>query len=205
MSRLIFFCGHAGSGKTTLAKRLIGPLMQRTGESFCLLDKDTLYGAYSASVMGVLTGDPNDRDSPLYLEHLRDPEYRGLLDTARENLALGVNVIVVGPLSREVMEHKLTDPLWLKAPAGTQVKVVWVTLDEEVARQRIAARGNPNDAYKLAHWSEYRKRRFEPTAADYPELMLVDNCGPAGLADAALLDALLAPVRAAEIIKGMEG
>jgi predicted kinase len=201
MSRLIFFCGHAGAGKTTLAKRLIGPLMQRTGESFCLLDKDTLYGAYSASVMGVLAGDPNDRDSPLYLQHLRGPEYRGLLDTARENLALGVNVIVVGPLSREVKEHKLTDPQWLKVPAGTQVKVVWVTLDEELARQRIAARGNPNDAYKLAHWNEYRKRRFEPSAADYPELTLIDNRGPAGQTDQALLKALLLPDSAVNAAK----
>lgn len=42
MTHLVFFCGHAGTGKTTLAKRLIGPLMQATGEPFCLLDKDTL-------------------------------------------------------------------------------------------------------------------------------------------------------------------
>jgi ribose 1,5-bisphosphokinase PhnN len=112
-----------------------------------------------------------------------------------------VNVIVVGPLSREVKEHKLTDPQWLKAPAGTQVKVVWVTLDEEVARQRIAARGNPNDAYKLAHWSEYRKRRFEPAAADYPELTLIDNCGPAGQTDEDLLKALLLPDSAVNAAK----
>ena len=51
MPRLIFFCGHAGTGKTTLAHRLTGPLMQTTGEPFCLLDKDTLYGRYSAAAM----------------------------------------------------------------------------------------------------------------------------------------------------------
>ena len=94
MPRLIFFCGHAGTGKTTLARRTIATLMQQahlrcSGESFCLLDKDTLYGQYSSAVMGVLTGDPNDRDSPPYLQHLRQPEYDGLLATARENLALG--------------------------------------------------------------------------------------------------------------------
>ena len=100
MPRLIFFCGHAGTGKTTLARRTIAALMaeahvQCTGESFCLLDKDTLYGDYSSAVMGVLTGDPNDRDSPPYLQHLRNPEYHGLKKTARENLGLGVSTIVV--------------------------------------------------------------------------------------------------------------
>ena len=95
MTHLVFFCGHAGTGKTTLAKRLFAPLMRASGEPFCLLDKDTLYGRYSAAAVGALTGDPNDRDSPLFLQHLRDPEYGSLIDTARENLGLGVSVVVV--------------------------------------------------------------------------------------------------------------
>ena len=73
MTHLVFFCGHAGTGKTTLAKKLIGPLMQASSSPFCLLDKDTLFGGYSAAAMSMLTGDPNDRDSPLFLQHLRDP------------------------------------------------------------------------------------------------------------------------------------
>ena len=48
MARLIFFCGHAGTGKTTIARRSLGRLHSLTGENFCLLDKDTLYGGYSA-------------------------------------------------------------------------------------------------------------------------------------------------------------
>lgn len=175
MPRLIFFCGHAGTGKTTLAKRAMLALRQRTGESFCLLDKDTLYGDYSSAVMGVLTGDANDRDSPLYLKHLRDPEYAGLLNTARENLALGTNCLVVGPLSREVRAHLLADRDWLQVSSDVQVHAVWVHLQEDEARRRITARGNPNDAWKLAHWSDYRTRLFMPEARDYPELRLYDN------------------------------
>ena len=94
--------GCDGTGKTTLARRLLGPLMSATGSAFCLLDKDTLYGGYSAAAMGMLTGAPNDRDSPLFLQHLRDPEYRGLIYTARDNLELGVSALVVAPLSREL-------------------------------------------------------------------------------------------------------
>jgi predicted kinase len=190
MPRLIFFCGHAGTGKTTIAHRLIGPLMTATGEPFCLLDKDTLYGRYSAAAMAALTGDSNDRDSPLYLRHLRDPEYHGLLDTARENLALGISVIVVGPLSREVREHQLGDPAWLGVPPGTIVKTVWVYLTEEEAHARIVRRGNPNDAYKLAHWDAYRTRRFMPAADAYPELVFFDNSAPDEADFARLLDTL---------------
>ncbi|HOB66687.1 AAA family ATPase [Ottowia sp.] len=180
MPRLIFFCGHAGTGKTTLAKRALPLLHRASGQSFCLLDKDTLYGDYSSAVMGVLTGDPNDRDSPPYLQHLRDPEYAGLLKTARENLALGVNCIVVGPLSREVRAHRLTDRAWLGVGDDVAVHVVWVHLSEAEARRRIAARGNPNDAWKLAHWDDYRTRLFMPRAEDYPELRMVDNSGEPG-------------------------
>ncbi len=191
MPRLIFFCGHAGTGKTTLAKQLIGPLMTRTGESFCLLDKDTLYGGYSAAVMAALTGDPNDRDSTTYLQHLRDPEYAGLMATARENLALGVNVIVVGPLSREIKAHRLTDTDWLAMGGDVAVRIVWVHLPEAEARRRITARGNPNDAWKLAHWDDYRTRLFQPEPAAYPELIMFDNTAAAPDQVARLMSELL--------------
>ncbi|MDO5289458.1 MAG: ATP-binding protein [Pseudomonadota bacterium] len=190
MPRLIFFCGHAGTGKTTLAKRALPLLHQRTGQSFCLLDKDTLYGNYSSAVMGVLTGDPNDRDSPPYLQHLRNPEYAGLLDTARENLALGVNCIVVGPLSREIKARQLSDRAWLRVGDEVRVHIVWVHLAEDEARRRITARGNPNDAWKLAHWDQYRTRLFKPAPAQYPELLMFDNTAAGAPAFEALLDAL---------------
>ena len=179
MTRLVFLCGHAGTGKTSLAKRLFGPLARESGEPFCLLDKDTLYGRYSAAAMGALTQDPNDRDSPLFLQHLRDPEYQGLIDTARENLELGVSVLVVGPLSREVRDRKLFDRAWLNVGPQVAITVVWIDTSEETAHARIIARAHPIDAYKLAHWDEYRKRRFMPSGAQLDGLILFDNTAPA--------------------------
>jgi len=101
--------------------------------------------------MGVLTGNADDRDSPPFPRHLSEPEYAGLLNTAHANLALGVNCIVVGPLSCEVRSHRLADRAWLCVGDGVRVQAVWVHLQEDEARRRIAARGNPNDAWKLAH------------------------------------------------------
>lgn len=191
MTHLVFFCGHAGTGKTTLAKKLLGPLMQATASPLCLLDKDTLYGGYSAAALGLVTGDPNDRDSPLFLQHLRDPEYRGLIDTARDNLELGVGALVVGPLSREIRERQLFDRAWLGIDTlGEEIalRVVWVYTDEPTARERIVARGHPDDAYKLAHWDEYRQRRFVPDGDITEGLLMFDNTAPI----AADYDALLA-------------
>ena len=191
MPRLIFFTGHAGTGKTTLSRRAVPMLHERTGESFFLLDKDTVYGAYSARVMRLLTGDPDDRDSPTFLQNLREPEYGGLLEIARENLALGVNVIVCAPFSVEVREHRLLDRGFLGVADDTRIAAVWVTLNEATARARIVARNHPRDRYKLAHWDEYRVRRVEPTAAQYPELLLFDNSSYDAAAFAKVIDALV--------------
>jgi predicted kinase len=190
MTHLIFFCGHAGTGKTTLAKRLVPRLMRATGEPFCMLDKDTLYGAYSAAAMGALTGDPNDRDSPFFLQHLRDPEYRSLIDTARENLELGVSAAVVAPLSREVRDGRIFERAWLGIGDEVTLRVVWVHVDENVARERIVARGDPNDAYKLAHWDEYKTRRFVPGGDSCRGLLAFDNSAPSDEAYEELLKRL---------------
>ncbi len=178
MKHLSFICGHAGSGKTTLAKSLFAPLMHASSQPFCLLDKDTLYSAYSAAAIGALTGDPQDRDSPLFLEHLRDPEYRSLIDTAAENLALGVSVVVVAPLSREVRAGRLFDRAWLGTRDDVTIRVVFVHVREDVARERIVARGDPNDAYKLAHWDEYRQRLVMPDEAIAKTLVMFDTTAP---------------------------
>ena len=174
-ARLIVFAGHAGTGKTTLAHLAVPRLHAITGQSFCVLDKDTVYGAFSSKVMGLLTGDADDRDSPTYLENLRDQEYAGLIDIARENLALGVNVVLVGPFSREVRSRRMFDAEALGLPAATPIHIVWVLIDETEAKRRIVARGDHRDRYKLEHWDDYRKRRFAPAPSEFPALLHFDN------------------------------
>ncbi|MBU3615691.1 ATP-binding protein [Polynucleobacter sp. JS-Polo-80-F4] len=160
--RLILFAGHAGTGKSTLAKKALPLIIEKTGEDFFFLDKDTAYGAFSAHVMKLTTQNPNDRDSPYYLENLRDWEYQGLIDIARENLLLGVNVILVGPFSREIQSGKMFDALALGIPPQTSIQIAWIDLDETEAKQRMTKRADPRDEWKLAHWDQYTKRRTEP-------------------------------------------
>ncbi|WP_114652390.1 AAA family ATPase [Polynucleobacter necessarius] len=160
--RLILFAGHAGTGKTTLAKKALPLIVEKTGESFFLLDKDTVYGAYSAHVMELTTNNPNDRDSPFYLQNLRDWEYAGLIAIAKENLQLGVNVILVGPFSSEVQSGRMFNPDELGVPGVSSIRIAWIDLDENEAKQRMQKRADPRDQYKLEHWDQYTKRRVEP-------------------------------------------
>ena len=160
--RLILFAGHAGTGKSTLAKRALPLIIEKTGEDFFFLDKDTVYGAYSAHVMELTTHNPNDRDSPYYLENLRDWEYRGLIEIARENLLLGVNVILVGPFSKEIQSGRMFDPEALGIPAQTRIQIAWIDLPEDEAKLRMEKRSDPRDEWKLKHWDQYILRRVEP-------------------------------------------
>lgn len=160
--RLILFAGHAGTGKSTLAKKALPLIVEKTGEDFFFLDKDTVYGAFSAHVMELTTHNPNDRDSPFYLDHLRDWEYRGLIDIARENLLLGVNVILVGPFSKEIQSGRMMNPEALGIPPQTSISIAWIDLDAQEAKLRMEKRGDPRDQWKLMHWDQYATRRINP-------------------------------------------
>lgn len=173
MGKLIFFAGHAGTGKTTLAKRAMPILMEKCRHPFIFLDKDTAFGAFSSHLLEALTGNGQDRDSPFYLQNFRDWEYSGLMDIARENLELGVDVIMVGPFSREIQSLHLFDPSFFNLPTDTQIKVIWVDLEVNEAKARIVKRNDPRDQWKIEHWQEYQKRRIEPPK--HPQLFRFEN------------------------------
>jgi predicted kinase len=160
--RLILFAGHAGTGKTTLAKKALPLIIQKTGADFFFLDKDTVYGAYSAHVMELTSNDPNDRDSPFYLKNLRDWEYAGLIAIAKENLQLGVNVVLVGPFSTEIQSGKIFSPDALGIASTSIIKIAWIELDENEAKRRMEKRADPRDEWKLNHWDQYTQRRVQP-------------------------------------------
>ena len=168
--RLILFAGHAGTGKSTLAKKALPLIVEKTGEDFFFLDKDTVYGAFSAHVMELTTQNPNDRDSPFYLNNLRDWEYHGLIDIARENLLLGVNVILVGPFSKEIQSGQMFNPEALGIPPQTRIAIAWIDLDANEAKLRMEKRADPRDQWKLALWDQYVTRRISP-----PEHLLIKH------------------------------
>jgi predicted kinase len=194
MGKLIIFAGHAGTGKTTVAKKAMPKLIEKCQHPFIFLDKDTAYGAFSSHLLGVLTGNEEDRDSPVYLDNFRDWEYSGLVDIARENLELGVDVILVGPFSKEIQSLHMFDTVFLRLPSETEIKVVWVDLDVLEAKKRIEKRADPRDKWKIEHWDEYKRRRIEPPK--HPQLYRFDNTEFDQAKFDAMIDLLATPCHA---------
>ncbi|MNO38153.1 gluconate kinase 1 [compost metagenome] len=179
MQKLVFFVGVAGTGKTTVARKLA----QRIQAAF--LDRDTVGGRFVEKMLEMNGLDVNDRDSDFYKQHLRDLEYDTTKDICIENLAAGQNVFMISPFTAE-----LKNKAWIEevlAAAGrtkdeVDVKVIAVTLsDIETQKQRIIDRQTERDTWKLEHWDEFKHRvQFVPEVSwDIPasSILVFDNSG----------------------------
>ncbi|SDN41262.1 shikimate kinase [Paenibacillus sp. yr247] len=179
MRKLVFFLGPAGAGKTTLAKAWA----RKHGGAF--LDMDTLLRPAAETIMTLSGQDPDDRDSPTYKTHCRDLGYRITMDAALENLALGLDAIVVGPFTRE-----LGDPLWLERElshigatvSDVSVRAIFLYLQSEnIYHERIQARGSTLDIWKLENWNQFSQsliRREIKWIVDPSSILYFDNSGP---------------------------
>lgn len=156
MAIALFILGHAGSGKSRLAKRWVKSRMKR-GECWAMLDKDICGEALANAFMVHLGLDPNDRDSQAYKDNVRDLEYQACLDVAADQLKLGVSVVLPGPWNKEIVNGKVFDVRKLGFPEETMLKHVYLDATIERMKDRILERENPRDVWKLENWSIFEK------------------------------------------------
>src|SRR3546814_828211 len=117
----LFILGHAGTGKSFLTRHFVLQ-EQKHGRAWCVLDKDVVSECWSGPFLENLGADPNDRDSPLFKDKVRDLEYASTLRIARDQLELGMNVAFPGPWSREQASGALFSIQQLGLPPETQLR-----------------------------------------------------------------------------------
>jgi predicted kinase len=164
MTRAYIVCGSPGAGKTFYGKTLA----ERLGAAF--LDIDVSTERLVRVALALADHDPDDRDSPFFKNHFRDPIYEQLFDIARDNLG-HIDVVIAGPFTRE-----LKDPEWgdkLAARLGSEVEIHYVSCAPEIRRRRMVKRGNPRDAAKLRNWDTYQ--RYYDGAPPSCAHLLVEN------------------------------
>lgn len=156
MQKLIYFVGVAGTGKTTVAKKVALEV------PCAFLDRDTVGGRFVEQFLTAQGLDKDDRDSSFYQENLRNLEYETTKDICIENLRAGQNVFMISPFTQELKNPQYLDDLLNRAEKtdrDVNVKVVVITLqDIYQQRNRIKKRATKRDAWKLENWADYEAR-----------------------------------------------
>jgi predicted kinase len=147
---LALVAGYAGSGKSEAGKLLAAA----TG--WAMLDKDTLSRPITERLLQAMGGDPDDRHSPAYLEHVRPLEYECLMKAAWENLECGTSVVLVAPFLAEAADAQWTGRAARRCRRlGARFEALWVDSDVESMREHLISRNASRDTWKLAHWTSY--------------------------------------------------
>jgi predicted kinase len=143
--------GTAGSGKSTVARRLARE------HHAAYLDKDAMSARFVEAALVAAGYAAGDRESnAFYREHLLPLEYDSLLDVAGDNLRIGRSVVLDAPFS-----PYLGDPGFITAAAQrfnwppVDIDVIRVRVFPATLQQRLRKRGLLRDRWKLAHWEEY--------------------------------------------------
>lgn len=147
--KLILVTSPPACGKTYVAMKLAAEL-----NHVVYLDKDALI-ILSRQIFEV-AGQPYDRSSDFFEEHIRDYEYAAILDMAVDALEYDDIALINAPFTREVRNPRFMESLRQGLMRkNARLYVVWVVTDPEICKKRMIRRNSDRDTWKLAHWDEY--------------------------------------------------
>jgi predicted kinase len=167
--RLILIGGNVASGKTSIAKQLASV------NEWVFLDKDDVGEPLLRRTMFHLQGDPHDRDSDFFINHIRHYTYKTLLKVSTSILKVSnVTVVATAPFT-----HEFHSPKWLNkieewcTKNNVELFLVWVDCSEITRKERIIARGSKRDLFKLANWKLWHDSLAAPPIVN--KLIVIDN------------------------------
>jgi len=165
---LVVVCGPPGVGKTTVA----GMIAERLGAARLRTDvvREELF------------------PDPTYTGAERRAVYEALFDRARKRLEDDEDVVLDGTFAAAALRERSRE---LAAAAGVEHRLLRVTCEESVVRERMAER---TDDASDADFDVYRTfaAEFEPVAAEHG---VVDNSGSRGAVRRQLTAVLRSSVR----------
>lgn len=155
MAKVFFILGSAGTGKSSLAKRFVRFRNFKRNEKWTIVDIDQIGYYFSPKLMAMMGADPHDRDSPLFKENIRDSLYETALLLIKEQLYLGLNVVVPGPWTKEIQNELIFFAEKMNFPIDTQIKYLYLTESFDTIKKRIEQRNDPRDIWKINNWEAY--------------------------------------------------
>lgn len=167
MKKLILVTSPPACGKTYISKQL-----SKTLKHVVYLDKDTLI-ILSKQIFKV-AGEPYNRSSKFFEEHIRDYEYETIVALALEALDYDDIVLINAPFTEEIRDINYINHMKEKLKEkNARLVVIWVDTSIEVCKQRMIARNVDRDTWKLEHWDEYiASCNFNiPTTLDDPKVV----------------------------------
>ena len=153
--QLIIVLGITGTGKS-----VVGKLIAKN-KGFTYIDKDTVSTELTELILENLSPmkDKHDRESSFYINVVRPLAYESMLHIALENIEIGNSVVVAAEFDVEIKnadfleENEYMEEIRKLA----DIKVVHVHVDHSTLLNRLIARNEQRDRWKLANWNSYVK------------------------------------------------
>jgi predicted kinase len=149
--KVFFVIGPAGSGKSTVGKRIA----KRYDAAY--IDKDTVATGFTELLLELNGSDKNDRDhNAFYQSTILPVEYETILRICGDNLALGRSVVLDAPFGRFFKDPDyLLNARQKFAWADAELVVVHVTAEGRSVFDRVTKRGYGRDSWKIEHWQQF--------------------------------------------------